>query len=80
MKLGKAEPLHVYQLRMYWDGLVQAGHQPSAGILLVQEYSANIKAMLDAVNLLPPPPLPDGTPSQPYHFSLMTHAESCLVS
>lgn len=79
LKLGKAEPLHIYQLRMYWDGLVQAGHQPSEGILLVQEYSANIKAMLDAVNLLPSPLRPDGTPSQPYHLSLMTHEEGCLV-
>lgn len=78
LKMSKAEPLHLYQLRMYWDGLVLSGVQPTRGYLLVSEYSTPLKEMVDLMNTLPAPCFPDGSPSKPYRFVLATHAEKEL--
>lgn len=78
IKTGKAEPLNLYQLRMYWDGLVLEGRQPTSATLLVKNYTADIEAMLAAMNKMPPPLLPDGSPSQPYNFLLAKHSDKCL--
>ena len=54
-KAGRAEPQNLYQLKMYRDGLVLQGCQPTHGTLLVQHYSSDLKLMLDQMNRLPPP-------------------------
>lgn len=72
VKVRKAAPLNLYQLRMYWDGLVMNGVQPTDGILIAASYSGNLQKMVDALNLMPPPCFPDGSTSKPYNFSLST--------
>lgn len=72
VKVRKAAPLNLYQLRMYWDGLVMNGVQPTDGVLIAANYSGNLQKMVDALNLMPPPCFPDGSASKPYNFSLST--------
>lgn len=79
LKAGRAEPQHLYQLKMYWDGLVLEGRQPTHGLLLAQSYSSDLQAMADLVNQLPPPLGKDGKPSAPYALALATHAEKHLA-
>ena len=78
LKAGRAEPQNLYQLKMYWDGLVLQGCQPTHGTLLVQNYSSDLKLMLDQMNRLPPPLTRDGRPSAPYALDIATHAEKHL--
>lgn len=79
LKAGKGEPQDLYQLRMYWDGLVLSGVQPTRGVLLAAGFAEHMAAMVPLLNALPAPLLPDGTPSAPYNFSLATHAEKQLT-
>ena len=78
LKAGRAEPQNLYQLKMYRDGLVLQGCQPTHGTLLVQNYSSDLKLMLDQMNRLPPPLTRDGRPSAPYALDIATHAEKHL--
>jgi hypothetical protein len=50
IKIGKAAPLHLYQLKMYWDGLVIQGKQPTKAILMIEEIGKNIETMIDEMN------------------------------
>ena len=79
LKVRKAEPQDLYQLRMYWDGLVLSGVQPTRGTLLADSYTDNLKKMLQMVNELPAPSFPDGSPSAKYCFTLATLKEKLLV-
>ncbi|OUN80364.1 hypothetical protein, partial [Gemmiger sp. An50] len=79
LKTRKAEPKDLYQLRMYWDGLVLEGIQPTRGILLTNGYSDRLQEMVRILNTLPTPSFPDGRPSAPYNFSLATHKEKQLL-
>ena len=79
LKAGKGEPQDLYQLRMYWDGLVLSGVQPTRGVLLAAGFAEHMAAMLPLMNALPAPLFPDGSPSAAYNFSLATHAEKQLV-
>lgn len=79
LKVRKAEPQDLYQLRMYWDGLVLEGTQPTRGILLAASHTDNLKEMVRILNTLPTPCFPDGRPSAPYNFSLSTHREKQLL-
>ncbi|HJA25459.1 MAG TPA: ATP-binding protein [Candidatus Fournierella merdigallinarum] len=79
IKAGKGESLDLYQLRMYWDGLVLSGVQPTRGVLLAAGFAEHMASILPLLNALPTPLFPDGTPSAPYNFSLATHAEKQLV-
>ena len=79
LKARKAEPKNLYQLRMYWDGLVLEGIQPTRGILLANGYSDSLQEMVRILNTLPTPNFPDGRPSAPYNFSLATHKEKQLL-
>ena len=79
LKAGKGEPQDLYQLRMYWDGLVLSGVQPTRGVLLAAGFAEHMAAMVPLLNALPAPLFPDGTPSAPYNFSLATHAEKQLT-
>lgn len=40
----------VYQLRMYWDGLVYDGLNPDRGILVAREHPQSVKDMIQVVN------------------------------
>ena len=79
MKARKAEPLNLYQLKMYWDGLVLSGVQPTRGTLLAASYSDTMVQMAALMNQLPPPAFPDGRPSAQYNFTIATHAEKHLA-
>ena len=46
----KTTPKDVYQLRMYWDGLVFKKIQPNHGIILAKEHPDSVKRMVDYVN------------------------------
>lgn len=75
IKVERAEPQHVYQLRMYWDGLVLNHKQPTEAWLMAQDYDAKIEEMVRLVNDMPPPffPATNGQPataSAPYHIIL----------
>lgn len=50
-KKDKTTPKDVYQLLMYWDGLVFDGIQPSRGILISAEHPDSVKQIVQAVNL-----------------------------
>lgn len=78
LKIGKAEPIGLYQLKMYWDGLVMSGVQPTSATLLVKDYCSDMIEMARMMNSMPPPLLPDGTQSTPYNFKLATHDEKKL--
>ena len=79
VKVRKAAPLDLYQLLMYWDGLVMEGQQPTEGILLANSFSPNMESMLKKMNGMPAPYLPDGTPSAPYNLKLATLEEKHLI-
>ena len=64
---------------MYWDGLVLTGVQPTQATLIVRAYSKSLLLMLEKFNALPTPPLPDGTPSQPYCFEIALLEEKGLA-
>lgn len=49
-KKDKTTPKDVYQLLMYWDGLVFDGIQPSRGILISAEHPDSVKQIVQAVN------------------------------
>lgn len=79
LKVGSAAPIHLYQLKMYWDGLVIQGEQPNEAILLVEDYNANIEEMANKMNGLTPPLLPNGTLSGSYNFKLTKYNEVNLL-
>ena len=59
----------VYQLRMYWDGLVYDGVNPDNGILVASYHPDSVKNLLEAVN-----DMPDANGNH-YHFEAKTWAE-----
>ena len=65
VKVGPAQALHLYQLKMYWDGLCLQREFPSEGILLCDSFTTRIEEMLREMNSLP---APEG--SNPYNFTL----------
>lgn len=75
LKVGSAAPIHLYQLKMYWDGLIIQGEQPDEAILLVEDYNSNIEEMANKMNGLTPPQMPNGTQSKAYNFKLTKYSE-----
>jgi hypothetical protein len=51
-KSGKAHPIDVYQLKLYWDGLVVDGRQPTAAILVAKDWTTGVKTVVNFVNSL----------------------------
>lgn len=49
-KKDKTTPKDVYQLMMYWDGLVFDGINPKTGILIASEHPKSVQAIVDLVN------------------------------
>jgi hypothetical protein len=50
LKVGSAQPINIYQLIMYWDGLEIIGETPREAILLVEDYSYTIEEMVSLIN------------------------------
>lgn len=81
IKVGKGSPQHLYQLKMYWDGLVLQGEQPKEGVLLVEDYATNLEQMANLMNQILPPNFPTTKPgariqqSGSYNFIIRKHSE-----
>lgn len=75
LKVGTAAPLNLYQLKMYWDGLVKEGEQPSQGVLLVEDYGDLIEQMANDMNSMTPPKFKNGKLSAPYYFTVEKHKD-----
>ena len=75
LKARKADAQDLMQLRMYWDGLVVQGIQPTMGMLMASGFSDNLQEMLNEVNKLPTPCFPDGTQSKTYNLKMATFTE-----
>lgn len=73
IKAGAGAPIHLYQLKMYWDGLVIEKKQPKEGVLLVEEFSSTLEDMANEMNKLVPP-----KGSKPYNFRIQKHADVSL--
>lgn len=48
--MGSAKVLDVYQLLMYWDGLVEEGQSPYEGILIAEEIPTNVVKSIAHIN------------------------------
>ena len=68
LKVGAGQPIHLYQLKMYWDGLVLKGEKPDEAILLVGEARSALHEMAKEMNEKLTPP--QGTRS--YAFRIET--------
>ncbi len=79
VKIHNAAPIHLYQLKMYWDGMVIEGHQPTEAILIAHSFPDKLLGMLNQMNQMPAPYLPSGAPSAPYNFKIATLKEKHLV-
>jgi hypothetical protein len=80
MKVGSGSPIDLYQLKMYWDGLLLAGTQPSEGVLLVETFSSTLEEMSNLImeHLTPPPLKGETKPSDPYNFKIEKHHDKGL--
>lgn len=50
LKVGSAQPIHVYQIKMYWDGLILEDEKIKEAVLLVEDYSDLIQEMIGKIN------------------------------
>lgn len=78
LKVGSGAPIHLYQLKMYWDGLLLDGIQPREAILLVGDYNSTLEEMANLMNTLEPPKLSGGIKSKPYNFKIEKHSDKGL--
>lgn len=79
LKTKKGEPLNLYQMVMYWDGLVHCGNQPTEATLIVSSYSSDLAQMAQQINESHTPPrFPDGSASKPYCLKIATFADKHL--
>ena len=74
LKAGAAKPLDVYQLKMYWDGLVLTQEYPTNGWLICESFTNRIEDMVKKINLMTPQ-----KNSKPYDFTLKTLEELHLI-
>ena len=65
----KTSPKDVYQLRMYWDGLVYENMRPNKGILLGNSHPESVRKMIEFVNKM------KDANGNNYNFELMTWEE-----
>ncbi|MGB4774725.1 MAG: hypothetical protein WBP45_06120, partial [Daejeonella sp.] len=75
VKTDSATALNVYQLKMYWEGLIENGEIPQEGQLVCLDYNSTIEEMIKKINTLVPK---DGYP--PFNFKLVTLKEMGLIS
>lgn len=57
IKVGTGAPIHLYQAKMYWDGLVLQSQsvQPKEAILICEDFHTTLEAMANQMNKLSPP-------------------------
>lgn len=65
-KLKNTQAIHVYQLRMYWDGAVQDGMSPKEGILVASNHPEVVQTMVKYMNKQ------TDADGHPYNFRLTT--------
>jgi histidine kinase/DNA gyrase B/HSP90-like ATPase len=66
LKAVAGAPINLYQLKMYWDGLViDKKEQPNEAVLIVEDFSSALEQMANMMNLLSPP-----AKTQPYNFRI----------
>lgn len=68
LKIGSAKPIDLYQLKMYWDGLVLNGEFPKEAWLICETYDTRIQEMATKMNSIT---IPDPK-SHAYNFILKT--------
>lgn len=73
VKTGTGTALDLYQLKMYWDGLVEKGEHPMEAFLVCLDYKTPLVEMVGYLNTLKPK---DGFNS--YNFGLKTLTEMQL--
>ncbi|MGO5060631.1 hypothetical protein ACTQ3Z_02420 [Lawsonibacter sp. LCP25S3_F5] len=78
LKAGKGAPIHLYQLKMYWDGLLLQGEQPKEAVLMVEDYDEKLQEMANIMNQMPTPNL-NNSPSLPYNFKIEKHRDKGLA-
>ncbi|MPM82417.1 hypothetical protein SDC9_129478 [bioreactor metagenome] len=71
LKVGTGEPKHLYQLKMYCDGLVNDNSNPDEAILLVEDYDSKLEEMANIMNTFKT--IKDGI--NPYNFKIMKFSE-----
>lgn len=71
LKVGTGEPKHLYQLKMYWDGLAIDGKSPDEAILLVEDYDDKLEEMANIMNTFRT--IKDG--ANVYNFKIMKFSE-----
>lgn len=49
-KKDVAEPINLYQLRMYWDGAVSDGIKPNVGVLIASKFPEGVKKLVKELN------------------------------
>lgn len=76
IKTRKGEPLHLYQLKMYWDGLLMENIQPQEAVLIVKDYDNKLESMAKKMNSLPT--LKVKGKDCPYKFKIQTLKECGL--
>jgi hypothetical protein len=75
LKIGAAKPIDLYQLKMYWDGLVLNGDFPKEAWLICESYDTRIAEMATKMNSLI---VPDSK-SHTYNFILKSLVEVGLI-
>lgn len=73
-KIGRGAPIDIYQLKMYWDGLLNEGVQPDIGILLVESSDSNLDRMVNDINnQISPMAARNTSIVKPYNLQIKTH-------
>lgn len=68
-KLDLTSPKDVYQLRMYWDGLVFDGTRPSKAILIAAEHPESVQRIISVINKM------NDSTGKPYNIITKTWRE-----
>ncbi len=81
IKVGSGQPIHLYQLKMYWDGLVVSDIQPREAFLFVEDFNSALEEMANQMNKLSPPKIVKNSKpeqSKAYNFKISKHSEKGL--
>lgn len=73
LKVGSAQPIHLYQMMMYWDGLEIENLKPKEAVLLVESYGSLIEEMVMIINSQLKTPKGEN-----YNFKVENHSDRNL--
>ena len=75
LKTGTGSASDLYQLKMYWDGLVLYNKEPvNKAVLICNQFDAKLQEMANLMNTLPTLP-----GSEPYDFTVETLKDNGLI-